>query len=173
MPAVGIILGSDSDLPVMKGAAEILDQFGVSYEVKICSAHRLPKETVHYSETAIDRGLQVIIAGAGGAAHLAGVLAASTVLPVIGVPIGGGALSGLDALYAIVQMPKGIPVATVAINGAANAALLAIEILAAGNPELRKALWAYKQKMAEDVLAKDQKLQVLGVEGYLNAKGGK
>lgn len=173
MPKVGIIMGSDSDLSVMKGASEILDQFQVPYEVKICSAHRLPKETAQYSETAIERGLEVIIAGAGGAAHLAGVLAASTVLPVIGVPIGGGALSGLDALYAIVQMPKGIPVATVAINGAANAALLAIEIMAGKDESLREALWAYKKKMAADVLAKDAKLNELGVEGYLNAKGGK
>ena len=173
MPSVGIIMGSDSDLPVMKNACDILEQFHVSYEIKICSAHRLPKETAAYAETALGRGLEVIIAGAGGAAHLAGVLAASTVLPVIGVPIGGGSLSGLDALYAIVQMPKGIPVATVAINGSANAALLALEMMAGGRPELRTALQNYRKKMAEDVLAKDKKLNVLGVEAYLEANGGR
>ncbi|MGI6434410.1 MAG: 5-(carboxyamino)imidazole ribonucleotide mutase [Syntrophomonadaceae bacterium] len=167
MPKVGIIMGSDSDLAVMKDATGILQEFGVDYEITICSAHRLPVETAQYATTAIDRGLQVIIAGAGGAAHLPGVVAASTLLPVIGVPIQSGPLSGVDALYAIVQMPRGIPVATVAINGSANAALLAVQILAVSDPDLRRALLAYRLKMAQTVRDKDSKLQQLGIEHYL------
>lgn len=167
MAKVGIIMGSDSDLAVMKAAADILGEFGIDYEVTICSAHRLPVETARYAATAVDRGLKVIIAGAGGAAHLPGVVAASTLLPVIGVPIQNGPLSGVDALYAIVQMPKGIPVATVAINGSANAALLAIQILATGDPNLRQSLQSYRRKMAQTVREKDDRLQQLGIAGYL------
>lgn len=167
MPRVGIIMGSDSDLAVMKDAADILQEFEVDYEVTICSAHRLPEETGRYASSAIERGLQVIIAGAGGAAHLPGVIAASTLLPVIGVPIQSGALSGVDALYAIVQMPKGIPVATVAINGSANAALLAVQMLAINDAALRQALQNYRRKMAATVLEKDRKLQQIGITSYL------
>ena len=167
MPKVGIVMGSDSDLAEMKDAADVLQEFGIDYEITICSAHRLPEETARYAATAIDRGLAVIIAGAGGAAHLPGVIAASTLLPVIGVPIQSGALAGVDALYAIVQMPRGIPVATVAINGSANAALLAVQMLAMSDPGLRQALQDYRRKMARSVLDKNEKLQQLGVKGYL------
>jgi len=167
MPKVGIIMGSDSDLAVMKDAADILQEFGIDHEITICSAHRLPEETARYATTAIDRGLEVIIAGAGGAAHLPGVIAASTLLPVIGVPIQSGALAGVDALYAIVQMPRGIPVATVAINGSANAALLAVQMLAMKDPGLRQALQDYRLKMGRSVLDKNEKLQQLGIRGYL------
>ena len=131
-PLVGIIMGSDSDLPVMSAAAAVLEEFGVAYELSVVSAHRTPARAEAYAKNAADRGLQVIIAGAGGAAHLAGVIAAYTELPVIGVPVLGKALDGADALYSTVQMPPGIPVATMAINGAKNAGLLAVEIL--GSP---------------------------------------
>jgi len=171
MPAVGIIMGSDSDLPIMKEAAEVLEDFGVSYSLTVCSAHRLPAETAEYAATAAERGLGVIIAGAGGAAHLPGVIAAYTILPIIGVPIQTSALSGVDSLYSIVQMPKGIPVATVAINGSANAALLAVEMLALQDAGLREKLIAYRQKMAEDVRKKDRRLQELGATAYLQHKG--
>lgn len=167
MPVVGIIMGSDSDLAVMKDAAEILQEFKIDYNITICSAHRLPEETARYATTAVERGLKVIIAGAGGAAHLPGVIAASTTLPVIGVPIQSGALAGVDALYAIVQMPRGIPVATVAINGSANAALLAVQMLALENTALRQALQDYRRKMGEAVLNKDKKLKQLGIKAYL------
>ncbi len=169
MPKVGIIMGSDSDLAVMKDAADILREFGVDYDITICSAHRLPEETARYAATAVERGLAVIIAGAGGAAHLPGVIAASTLLPVIGVPVQSGALAGVDALYAIVQMPRGIPVATVAINGSANAALLAVQMLALSDPGLRRALQDYRLKMAGSVLDKDKKLQQLGIKSYLES----
>jgi phosphoribosylaminoimidazole carboxylase PurE protein len=160
-------MGSDSDLAVMKDAAEILQEFEIDYNITICSAHRLPEETARYATTAVERGLKVIIAGAGGAAHLPGVIAASTTLPVIGVPIQSGALAGVDALYAIVQMPRGIPVATVAINGSANAALLAVQMLALENTALRQALQDYRRKMGEAVLNKDKKLKQLGIKAYL------
>lgn len=171
MPAVGIIMGSDSDLPIMKEAAEVLEDFGVSFSLTVCSAHRLPAETAEYAATAAERGLAVIIAGAGGAAHLPGVIAAYTILPIIGVPIQTATLSGVDSLYSIVQMPKGIPVATVAINGSANAALLAVEMLALQDAGLREKLIAYRQKMAEDVREKDRRLQELGAQAYLQDKG--
>lgn len=171
MPAVGIIMGSDSDLPVMKDAVNILEGFGITYDITICSAHRLPEETADYASGARLRGMEVIIAGAGGAAHLPGIIAAYTILPVIGVPIKTSTLSGIDSLYSIVQMPKGIPVATVAINGSANAALLALEILALKNNELGDKLTLYRQKMAADVKAKDLRLKELGAEGYLQHKG--
>lgn len=173
MPKVGIIMGSDSDLPVMKEAGDMLGKLGIEYEFKVCSAHRLPKETAEFAETAEERGLDVIIAGAGGAAHLPGVIAASTVVPVIGVPIKTSTLSGVDSLYSIVQMPKGIPVATVAINGSANAAILAAEIIGVKDEKIRQNIKEYRKKMAEEVKNKDAKLKELGVEAYLEQKGGK
>ncbi|MBO8158298.1 5-(carboxyamino)imidazole ribonucleotide mutase [Thermosyntropha sp.] len=173
MPKVGIIMGSDSDLPVMKEAADILEKLGIEYEFKVCSAHRLPKETAEYAERAEERGFDVIIAGAGGAAHLPGVIAAYTVLPVIGVPIKTSTLSGVDSLYSIVQMPRGIPVATVAINGSANAAILAAEIIGVNDEKIRQNIKNYRRKMAEEVKDKDTKLQELGATAYLEQKGGK
>lgn len=170
MPDVGIIMGSDSDLAIMKEAGDLLETFGVSYDYTICSAHRLPEETAQYAKTASERGMKTIIAGAGGAAHLPGVIAAYTILPVIGVPIKSSTLSGVDSLYSIVQMPKGIPVATVAINGSANAALLALEILAVADEGIRQKLLGYRQKMAGDVLQKDRKLSSMGAEEYLKEK---
>jgi len=137
---VGIIMGSDSDLPVMKAAAEILDELGVSYELTIVSAHRTPDRMFDYAKEAADRGIDVIIAGAGGAAHLPGMVASLTPLPVIGVPVISSSLSGLDSLLSIVQMPKGIPVATVAINNAANAGLLAASIVGVKDPKVRQAV---------------------------------
>ena len=152
-PLVGIIMGSTSDWDTMRQAAEILRRFGVPHESKVMSAHRTPALTTEYATTAASRGLEVIIAGAGGAAHLPGVVASYTVLPVIGVPVQSAALNGLDSLLSIVQMPKGIPVATVAIGaaGAANAGLLAIAILATSRPELRAKLLVYREEIAADV----------------------
>ncbi|HET7558542.1 MAG TPA: 5-(carboxyamino)imidazole ribonucleotide mutase [Limnochordia bacterium] len=159
MPLVSIVMGSDSDLAVMQKAADVLAEFDIQSEMRILSAHRTPKAAGEFAESAERRGVRVLIAGAGRAAHLPGVMAASTILPVIGVPIGGGPLDGLDALYAIVQMPSGIPVGTVGIDGAKNAGLLAVAILAAGDEGLRKKLHEYRAKMADEVLAKDAKLQ--------------
>jgi len=159
MISVGVVMGSDSDFGVMEDAIKILKQFGVSYEVKVSSAHRTLKRTVEWIENFERQGGKVIIAGAGLAAHLPGVVAGATTLPVIGVPIRSGALEGVDALYAIVQMPPGIPVATVAINGARNAALLAVEMLSISEQGIRDALKAFRQKMAEEVEAKDKALQ--------------
>lgn len=173
MAAVGIIMGSDSDLAIMRKAGEVLEQFAVPYEYTVCSAHRLPVRTAAYASEAEGRGLKVIIAGAGGAAHLPGVLAAYTLLPVIGVPIKTSTLSGVDSLYSMVQMPQGIPVATVAINGAANAALLAVEILALNDAGLRERLQAYRQNMAAEVTAKDQRLKEVGADIYLRETEGK
>lgn len=170
MPRVGIIMGSDSDLAIMKEACDILDQFAVEYDVTVCSAHRLPHETADYATGAEGRGIEVIIAGAGGAAHLPGVIAAFTILPVIGVPIKTSTLSGVDSLYSIVQMPKGIPVATVAINGSANAALLALEMLALKDADIKNKMINYRQKMSAEVLQKDQKLKELGHKEYLKQK---
>lgn len=156
---VGIVMGSDSDLPVMKEASEILDQFGVKHEVRIVSAHRTPRDMAKYAETAERRGLQVIIAGAGGAAHLPGMVASYTTLPVIGVPMPSKSLNGLDSLLSIVQMPAGIPVATVAIGSARNSALLAISILSStGNLELRKKLANYRARMSRDSRRKNNNL---------------
>ena len=166
MPKVGIIMGSDSDLPVMKEAGDILSQMGVAYEMTVCSAHRLPEETARYASQAQQRGLQVIIAGAGGAAHLPGVVAAYTVLPVIGVPMKTSSLSGLDSLYSIVQMPSGIPVATVAINGGTNAGLLAARMLAIADPELGKRLKDYSAVLKKSVQDKDSRLQETGYQNY-------
>jgi len=169
-PLVGIVMGSDSDLVVMKGAVDILKQFGIDSEVVISSAHRVPDKTAQYARSAAERGLEVIIAGAGMAAHLPGVIAAFTTLPVIGVPIQSGAMAGTDALYAIVQMPPGIPVATMAINGAKNAGIFAAQILSVKYPEIRERLKAYKQQMADEVSAKAEKLAQLGIDGYLAGK---
>ena len=166
MVQVGIIMGSDSDLPVMSEAAKVLDSFGIEYELTIVSAHRTPDKMYEYASTAQERGLKVIIAGAGGAAHLPGMTAAITTLPVIGVPVKTRALSGVDSLYSIVQMPSGIPVATVAINGGANAGLLAAKILATSDPELLARLKAYSQELKEQVEAKDAKLQEVGHKAY-------
>jgi 5-(carboxyamino)imidazole ribonucleotide mutase len=157
-PLVGIIMGSDSDLLVMKQAAEVLEQFGVPYEMKVLSAHRTPFDTIEYARAAYERGLRVIIAGAGGAAHLPGVVAGVTTLPVIGVPI-ESKLQGLDSLLSIVQMPSGVPVATVAIGGARNAGLLAVQILATADERLHRKLLDYKQQLAEQSRAKNAKLQ--------------
>ena len=157
-PLVGIIMGSDSDWPTMKAAADACAEFGVAHEVRVISAHRTPRDLERYASTAHGRGLQVIIAGAGGAAHLPGVAAAFTTLPVIGVPIESKALKGLDSLLSIVQMPSGIPVATVAIGGARNAGLLAVQILATGNSALQKKLVAFKARLAEESRAKNRRL---------------
>jgi phosphoribosylaminoimidazole carboxylase PurE protein len=160
-PVVGILMGSDSDLPTMQEAVKLLQDFGIPFEVRICSAHRTPDRLTRYAREAESRGLRVLIAGAGGAAHLAGVLAAHLTLPVIGVPMEAGPLNGLDALLSTVQMPGGIPVATVAIGraGARNAALLAIQILALTDRRLQRKLRDYRTRMAAEVAAKDQKVQ--------------
>ncbi len=157
---VGIIMGSDSDLPVMEESIKVLKEFGIGYEVKVLSAHRTPNQHAEYSRTAMNRGLKVIIAAAGGAAHLPGVTAAQTTLPVIGVPIKGKALEGMDALLSIVQMPPGIPVATVAVNGAKNAAILAAEIIGLINSDIQKKLAEYKIKMEKDSLAKNENIKI-------------
>ena len=149
-PRVGIIMGSDSDWPTMKAAAEVCAQFEIEFEARVVSAHRTPHDMAEYGDKAHERGLQVIIAGAGGAAHLPGMVASHTPLPVIGVPVQSKALNGLDSLLSIVQMPGGIPVATVAIGNAKNAGLLAISILASQDPELQNKLMDYKKQMADE-----------------------
>lgn len=161
LPLVGILMGSESDLPVMEEAAKVLDEYGIPHELRICSAHRTPERAAAYAREAAGRGLKVLIAGAGGAAHLAGALAAGTVLPVIGVPLESSSLQGLDALLATVQMPAGVPVATVAVGkaGARNAALLALAILATADGTLRARLEAARRAMAEKVEAADRALQ--------------
>lgn len=166
-PLVGIIMGSDSDLPVMHKAAEQLVEFDIAHEVTIVSAHRTPERMYDYARNAAARGLKVIIAGAGGAAHLPGMVASLTELPVIGVPIQSRAMSGTDSLYSIVQMPPGIPVATVAINGAKNAALLAARILAIEDAGVAKTLAACTQKQRAEVLAKAKELEGIGPEEYM------
>lgn len=155
---IGILMGSDSDLPTMREAAKVCEEFGVGYEIKIISAHRTPDIMAEYGKTAHKRGLKVIIAGAGGAAHLAGMAAAYSPLPIIGVPIQSKALNGLDSLLSIVQMPGGVPVATVAIGGAKNAGLLAVQILAASDSDLQIKIIEYKKKLAEESAAKNQVL---------------
>jgi 5-(carboxyamino)imidazole ribonucleotide mutase len=157
-PAVGIIMGSDSDWPTMKAAADACSEFGIPHEAQVISAHRTPRDLERYATTAQARGLRVIIAGAGGAAHLPGVTAAFTTLPVIGVPIESKALKGLDSLLSIVQMPSGIPVATVAIGGARNAGLLAVQILAVGDVSLQKKFLAFKARLAEESRSKNRNL---------------
>lgn len=158
-PLVGILMGSDSDLPVMEKAAEVLKEMGVPFEMDIRSAHRLPDQTADYAKTARARGLEVLIAGAGMAAHLAGVLASQTTLPVIGVPLKSGALEGVDALYSTVQMPPGIPVATVGIDGSKNAAYLACEILSIKYPEIVKRLEDFREKMRKELEEKSKNLK--------------
>jgi len=168
-PLVGIIMGSDSDLTVMKDAAQVLEEFGVPYEITIVSAHRTPERMFEYAKKAEERGIEVIIAGAGGAAHLPGMTASITTLPVIGVPVKGSNLEGLDSLLSIVQMPKGIPVATVAINNAKNAGLLAVAILGIKYPELREKLKAYRERMRQEVLTKANELENMGYSDYLKS----
>lgn len=168
MGKVGILMGSDSDLPIMKKAAEMLEKFGIEYEMTIISAHRMPDVFVDYATKAEERGIEVIIAGAGGAAHLPGMCAALFDLPVIGIPIHTKSLGGVDSLYSIVQMPSGIPVATVAIDGAANAAILAAKILSVYDKDIRIALKNYRQEMKNGVMAKADKLNELGYDQYIS-----
>jgi 5-(carboxyamino)imidazole ribonucleotide mutase len=165
---VGIIMGSDSDLPVMKEAAMILDEFGISYELTIVSAHRTPDRLFQYAKEARDKGLKVIIAGAGGAAHLPGMVASITTVPVIGVPVKTSTLSGMDSLYSIVQMPPGIPVATVAINGAKNAGILAAQIIGSFMPEIEKKVMDYKVSLKNMVEEKAAELENIGYNAYIN-----
>ncbi len=159
-PLVGIIMGSDSDLPTLQGAIEVCREFGVPFEARVVSAHRTPAEMAAYATSAYERGLRVIIAGAGGAAHLPGMIAAYTPLPVIGVPVQTKALSGQDSLLSIVQMPAGVPVATVAIGGGINAGLLAVQILGTSRPELLERMVAYKHRLAEKSRAKNENLKI-------------
>lgn len=166
MAKVGIVMGSDSDLPVMSKAAEILEKFGIYYEITVISAHRMPDIFFDYAKSAEEKGFKVIIAGAGGAAHLPGMAAAIFPMPVIGVPIHTKTLSGVDSLYSIVQMPSGIPVATVAIDGAANAGILAAKILSTSDSALLEKLKAYKEELKEGVVAKKEKLERVGFREY-------
>lgn len=166
MAQVGIVMGSDSDLAVMKQAAEILEQFGISYDMTILSAHREVDEFFTYAKSAEEKGYKVIIAGAGMAAHLPGMCAAIFPLPVIGVPMHTTSLGGRDSLYSIVQMPSGIPVATVAINGGKNAGILAAKMLAMSEPQLLQKIKDYKESLKEEVKAKDKKLQEVGYQNY-------
>ena len=168
MAKVGIVMGSDSDLEIMGKAADVLEELGVDYEMTIISAHRMPDIFFDYAKSAESKGMKVIIAGAGGAAHLPGMCAALFPMPVIGVPIHTKALGGVDSLYSIVQMPGGIPVATVAINGGLNAGLLAAKILATSDPELLGELKVYSENMKEKVVAKKEKLEAVGHKNYLN-----
>lgn len=166
MAKVGIVMGSDSDMPVMSKAAEMLEKFGIDYEMDIISAHREPEEFFEYAKTAEEKGFKVIIAGAGMAAHLPGMCAAIFPMPVIGIPMHTTSLGGRDSLYSIVQMPGGIPVATVAINGGANAGILAAKILAVSDPELLAKVKAYAAEMKEQVAAKNARLQQVGYREY-------
>lgn len=166
MAKVGIIMGSDSDLEIMGKAADILDELGIDYEMTIISAHRMPDIFYDYAKSAESKGMKVIIAGAGGAAHLPGMCAALFPLPVVGVPIYTKSLGGVDSLYSIVQMPSGIPVATVAINGGLNAGLLAAKILATNDSELLEKLKKYSEGMKDTVVAKSEKLQKVGHKNY-------
>ncbi|MCR5396204.1 MAG: 5-(carboxyamino)imidazole ribonucleotide mutase [Lachnospiraceae bacterium] len=167
MATVGIVMGSDSDMPVMAKACEILDELKISYEINIISAHREPEEFFKYASSAEEKGFKVIIAGAGKAAHLPGMCAAIFPMPVIGIPMKTSDLGGVDSLYSIVQMPSGIPVATVAINGGANAGILAAKILATSDEELLRRLKDYSKKLKEQVVAKDEKLQSEGYKAFL------
>lgn len=169
-PQVLIVMGSDSDLPTMASAAKLLDKFGIPYEIDFASAHRVPAKAANLASEAADKGIMVIIAGAGLAAHLPGVLASFTTLPVIGVPLTSGTSDGLDALYSIVQMPSGIPVATVGINRADNAGILATKIIGASNPAIRTKLEAYKKELSEAVHTKSKDLHTLGYEQYIKEK---
>lgn len=158
-PVVGIVMGSDSDWPVMEAAAKALDEFGVAYEADVVSAHRMPREMLSYGEQAADRGLKVLIAGAGGAAHLPGMLASVTPLPVIGVPVPLKYLDGMDSLLSIVQMPAGVPVATVSVGGARNAGLLAARILAAHDPALREEMVRFQAELNEEATEKGRRVR--------------
>ncbi len=169
-PVVGVVMGSSSDLEVMQGAVAILDQFDVPHEVRVVSAHRTPADMIAYGHAAAARGLKVLVAGAGGAAHLPGMLASVTPLPVIGVPVALARLDGLDSLLSIVQMPRGVPVATVAINGATNAGLLAVRILAIGDDALTEAMEAFQRSLAATAWAQDAAVEGGAVEG--GAVGG-
>lgn len=164
---IGIIMGSDSDLPIMQDAAKILDEFGIPYELTIVSAHRTPKRMYEYAQSAQSKGLRVIIAGAGGAAHLPGMVASLTPLPVIGVPIKTKSLDGLDSLLSIAQMPPGIPVATVAVNGAKNAGILAASIIGSTDTEILQKVTAYKEMLKNEVLGKAETLEAAGFKKYL------
>ncbi len=166
MARVGIVMGSDSDLAIMAKAAEMLDKLGIAYDVTVISAHRMPDVFFEYAKKAEEK-YDVLIAGAGGAAHLPGMAAAITPIPVIGVPIHTKALDGVDSLYSIVQMPSGIPVATVAINGAANAGILAAKILSVADPVLRQRIKEYSEELKDGVLAKKEKIEAVGYEAYL------
>ncbi len=168
---MAVVMGSDSDLPTMQPAVELLERFGVAVEVRVLSAHRTPLEMVDFAQQAAGRGLKVIIAGAGGAAHLPGMVAALTTLPVIGVPVQSRALSGVDSLHSIVQMPAGIPVATVAIGNGANAGLLAVQILATADADLAAAIAAYRVELHAQVTSKDRRLVELGSRAYLEQMG--
>jgi 5-(carboxyamino)imidazole ribonucleotide mutase len=155
VPVVAVLMGSSSDLPVMRGAVEILERFVVPHEVRVVSAHRTPRDMIDFGQEAAGRGLRVLIAGAGGAAHLPGMLASVTTLPVIGVPVALSNLDGLDSLLSIVQMPKGVPVATMAVNGARNAGLLAVRILAVGDPDLTRRMAAFQEEIASEARGQD------------------
>ena len=168
MAKVGLVLGSDSDMPIMAKAADVLEELGIDYEMTIISAHREPDVFFNYAKQAEEKGFKVIIAGAGMAAHLPGMCAAIFPMPVIGIPMHTTSLGGRDSLYSIVQMPSGIPVATVAINGGANAGLLAAKILATSDDKLLEKLKAYSQKLKESVQAKDARLQEVGYKAYMN-----
>ena len=170
MAKVGIVMGSDSDMPVMSKAADILEKLGIDYEMTIISAHREPDIFFNYAKSAEEKGFKVIIAGAGKAAHLPGMCAALFPMPVIGIPMKTSDLGGVDSLYSIVQMPSGIPVATVAINGGKNAGILAAKILATSDPELLAKLKAYSEEMKNEVVGKDEKLQKLGHKEHLAQK---
>lgn len=167
MARVGIVMGSDSDMPVMAKAAQILDELGIDYEMTIISAHREPEIFFNWAKTAEERGMEVIIAGAGKAAHLPGMCAAIFPLPVIGIPMKTSDLGGVDSLYSIVQMPSGIPVATVAINGGANAGILAAKILAVSDKSLLEKVKQYAEQLKEDVVKKAEKLEKIGYQNYL------
>jgi len=172
-PQVSIVMGSDSDLEVMQDAHKVLQELEIESETLILSTHRVPAETAKFAKSAKARGIKVIIAGAGGAAALPGSIASFTALPVIGVPIMTKSLDGLDSLLSVVQMPPGVPVASVGINSAKNAGLLAAEIIGAGDPKIHQKLLAYKSKMAKEVLSKNSKLQKLGIQKYLREKRAK
>ena len=167
-PKVGIIMGSDSDLEVFAEAAKVLEEFGVAYDMTVGSAHRAPARAQKYSSGARERGIKVLIAGAGGAAHLAGVIAAHTTLPVIGLPVKAKSLDGLDSLLSTVQMPPGIPVATVGINAGRNAGILALQILAVEDKDIEEKLKEYKKKMSDEQETKGEKLSEVGYKKYLN-----
>ena len=171
-PLVAVVMGSDSDLPTMEPAVALLQRFGVGVEVRVLSAHRTPLEMVAFAQAAAGRGLKVVIAGAGGAAHLPGMVASLTTLPVIGVPVQSRALSGVDSLHSIVQMPAGIPVATVAIGNGVNAGLLAVQILATADAGLAEQLLAYRRELHGQVTGKDARLRELGSAAYLEAMAG-